>query len=324
MTASLQIEASAALASLGGPAWQNITIKSLAQEVAVRMASSIFGGHELAESEQWLQLFKTYTDDLYTAMNLLERFPRPLRKHIYRCFMHSFVVNREHLRLVRSLSSGARCDRYLCKKESVASGQGVPEFIDATAYIVECPKTSGHSVANIQATCMVTVIHIMEVLLDHVLLNLARNPIYIQPIRNQIVDALEDAGWQPESLDMMDLLDKQIQDAQDDIAGKGRGLVAKVWSTVLPKKSMEELLRTHGGHFGFGNAKYAELGKRCVQRSCLKIALCHLLMKYDWEAVDPALEEETVQEKSTAPELTPLAKVMIRLRDYVELDIDTV
>ncbi|KAI1422558.1 cytochrome P450 monooxygenase [Xylaria sp. FL1777] len=87
------------------------------------------------------------------------------------------------------------------------------------------------------------------------------------------------------------------------------------------KEHLAQLVATSVDHFGFGHGRHACPG-RFFAANELKIALCHLLMKYDWELAPGTIPDVTrigfTQKPSTA------VKVLCRKREVVEFDIDSI
>jgi cytochrome P450 len=85
-------------------------------------------------------------------------------------------------------------------------------------------------------------------------------------------------------------------------------------------KEKEAYLTTTGAnHFGFGHGNHACPG-RFFAANELKIATCHILLKYDWELVPDTNTEPIMNGLMTNS--NPAATIRIRRRQHVELDID--
>lgn len=70
---------------------------------------------------------------------------------------------------------------------------------------------------------------------------------------------------------------------------------------------------------GFGHGQHSCPG-RFFAANEIKVALCHLLMKYDWKLSEGCKPE--VQRKGLVLNTDPKTKIMVRRREQVELDID--
>lgn len=86
------------------------------------------------------------------------------------------------------------------------------------------------------------------------------------------------------------------------------------------KESMAMLATTHRDHLAFGHGVYACPG-RFFAANEIKVALCHLLMKYDWKLAPDTNFKPLVM--GAALVSNPTAKILIRKRENIELDIDS-
>ncbi|KAI0593871.1 cytochrome P450 [Biscogniauxia sp. FL1348] len=87
------------------------------------------------------------------------------------------------------------------------------------------------------------------------------------------------------------------------------------------KEHMSQFVATSGDHFGFGHGEHACPGRFFASNE-LKVALCHLLLKYDWKLAPGTAVNPLIRGFSMIS--CPTAKVLIRRRENVELDIDSI
>jgi cytochrome P450 len=80
------------------------------------------------------------------------------------------------------------------------------------------------------------------------------------------------------------------------------------------------LVTTSPDHLGFGHGRDACPG-RFFAANEVKVAICHILLKYDWELV-PGTDTKPVMMGLIASS-SPTARINIRRQDNVELDIDS-
>ncbi|KAI5923216.1 cytochrome P450 [Camillea tinctor] len=91
--------------------------------------------------------------------------------------------------------------------------------------------------------------------------------------------------------------------------------------TQAGKEHMAQFVTTSADHFGFGHGEHACPGRFFASNE-LKVALCHLLLKYDWELAPGTDVKPLMRGFSTLT--NPTAKVLIKRRENVELDIDSI
>ncbi|KAI1741756.1 cytochrome P450 monooxygenase [Xylaria scruposa] len=87
------------------------------------------------------------------------------------------------------------------------------------------------------------------------------------------------------------------------------------------KEHMAQLVTTSVDHFGFGHGEHACPG-RFFAANEIKIVLCHLLMKYDWDLAPGADTKVTLRGFNQRANVA--TKVLCRQRQKVELDIDSI
>lgn len=87
------------------------------------------------------------------------------------------------------------------------------------------------------------------------------------------------------------------------------------------RDSAANLVSTGPASLGFGHGKHACPG-RFFAANEIKVALCHLLIKYDWKMVPGENAEPFAYGFNLSA--NPMAKVMVRRRESPELDLDQV
>ncbi|KAI1496068.1 cytochrome P450 [Biscogniauxia marginata] len=87
------------------------------------------------------------------------------------------------------------------------------------------------------------------------------------------------------------------------------------------KEHMAQLVATSGDQFAFGHGEHACPGRFFASNE-LKVALCHLLMKYDWKLA-PGTDVKPLM-RGFSMLSSPTAKVLVQRREQVELDIDSI
>lgn len=87
------------------------------------------------------------------------------------------------------------------------------------------------------------------------------------------------------------------------------------------KENVSQLVTTSADHIAFGHGEHACPG-RFFAANEIKVALCHLLMKYDWKLAQGT--DFTPITMGTTMSANPGAKLLIRKRQVMELDIDSI
>jgi cytochrome P450 len=87
------------------------------------------------------------------------------------------------------------------------------------------------------------------------------------------------------------------------------------------KDRITQLVTTSVDHMGWGHGDHACPG-RFFAANEVKVALCHMLMKYDWKLA-PGSDIST-QFFGFNSRVNPATKILCRRRENVELDIDSI
>ncbi|KAI0908271.1 cytochrome P450 monooxygenase [Ustulina deusta] len=219
-----------------------------------------------------------------------------------------------------------------------------------------------YDVATFQLIISVVAIGTTTETLQSVLIDLIEHPETMQAVRDEIVQVLRAEGWKKSSLYNMKLLDSVIKETQrlgviamrrsveaditlsdGTLLKKGTRIHIDTHRMVDPevyenpeewkgsrffelraqpgKENMAQLVTTSIDHFAFGLGLHACPG-RFFAANELKIALCHLLIKYDWKLA-PGTPENIVR-IGFLQRANPATKVLCRRREMVELDIDSI
>ncbi|KAI0599020.1 cytochrome P450 [Biscogniauxia sp. FL1348] len=345
------------------PEWKKIHAKPVILDIISRISSRVFLGDELCRNEEWLEITKNYTVTAFTAAQDLRLFPSVLRPLI-----HWFVPQCQSLRALRKrareIIAPVIAKRNQIKKEAIAKGQPVPKFNDAIEWIEEEAVKPDSDPANFQLVLSVVAIHTSSDLMQQVVMDLAENPQYIQPLRDEVVSVLRAEGWKKSALYNMKLLDSAIKESQrrkpiamalmsrfvtDDVTlsnglrlkhgdrivvdstsmwDEGRYADARRWDpyrflALRAEPSRENaalLVATSAGHLGFGHGDHSCPG-RFFAANEIKIALCHLLVKYDWQLAPGTSTQPDLSGLNMNASLT--AELLVRRRQTVEIDVDS-
>lgn len=86
------------------------------------------------------------------------------------------------------------------------------------------------------------------------------------------------------------------------------------------RENASQLVSTSPDHLGFGHGEHSCPG-RFFAANEIKVALCHILLKYDWKL---APETDTSPDmKGMLAKASPVAKILIRRLEKTEIDIDS-
>ncbi|KAJ0360013.1 hypothetical protein COL154_007902 [Colletotrichum chrysophilum] len=213
--------------------------------------------------------------------------------------------------------------RRAARAAALASGKKIPEFYDAIDWADQEAATRG-------------------VTYDPAIMQLALHPEYVAPLREEVIHILRSEGLKKSSLHNMKLLDSALKEAQrHKPPGVGDRIASDTYRMGDPelhqdpekwdpyrfikmaeqpgKANYAQLVVTSPDHLAFGHGDHACPGRFFAAYE-IKIIMCHLLLKYDWEALPTTYASPMVLGFTNAS--NPTARVRVRRRKEIELDID--
>lgn len=342
--------------------WRPVMAYETMLDVVSRVSSRMFLGEELCRDPDWLDVTKRFTNLAFGTAAALKSYPLWLRPLLNRVMPESRELRRFAARGREIVAPVIHRRQALCE-EAVLQKKPVPRFDDAISWFEEEGADPRLDPATLQLMLSVVSIHTTTDLLTETLLQLSRQPQLIEELRAEISGVLKTRGWDKQALFNMKLLDSVIKETQrvapillasmqrtatadiklstGDVIPKGAILACSMSNHHDPdtyedpltfkgdrflswrgtdQDSAANLVSTGPASLGFGHGKHACPG-RFFAASEIKISLCHLLVKYDWElapgeSIEPALSGFTQV-------ANPMARVMVRRRANVDLDIDS-
>lgn len=90
------------------------------------------------------------------------------------------------------------------------------------------------------------------------------------------------------------------------------------------EKGMEhaaQLVSTSSSHLGFGHGQHSCPGRFFASNE-IKVALCHVLVKYDWKMAPGT--ETAPDMKGMLAKASAMAVIMFRRREKTEIDLDSI
>ncbi|KAF4924062.1 Cytochrome P450 monooxygenase TRI1 [Colletotrichum viniferum] len=193
--------------------WHAIPMRPTILHFIARISSRVFLGTELCRNEDWLTITKEYTMNGFSAADRLREWPRFMRPIVH-WFMPGCQKARSQIAEAANIIKPVIEKRRALKAAAIADGRTPPEFNDAIDWFEAASKGKHYDPAISQLFFSTVAIHTTTDLLGQVLVDVARNPEIIEPLRNEIVDVLSAGGWKKTSLYSMKLLDSVVKESQ--------------------------------------------------------------------------------------------------------------
>ncbi|KAK2787702.1 hypothetical protein FQN53_004725 [Emmonsiellopsis sp. PD_33] len=342
--------------------WHKVSLKTQILHIVACLSSRVFLGDELCRNDEWLGITINYTVIAFQAAQDLKMYPYYLRDIVH-WFLPTCRQLRAQKREAHKIIEPILKKRAEQRAALAAQGKKA-EFNDAIEWFEQAAAAEGldYDRAVVQLGLSLAAIHTTTDLLTQVIFDLAENQEIIQPLRNEMIEALSTNGWKKASLYKMKLLDSVIKESQrlKPIASSSMTRLASADvrlsdGTVIPKNSITvtsshrmwdpaihenpekwdgyrfykmrqipgqensaQFVTTSPDHLAFGHGQHACPG-RFFAGNEIKVALCHLLLKYDIRV--PEGEDVKAIQFGFNMMSSPFAGIMMRRRAE-ELDLD--
>ncbi|EKJ72481.1 hypothetical protein FPSE_07362 [Fusarium pseudograminearum CS3096] len=329
--------------------WHEIQPSQDFMRIVSRMSSRVFMGEGLCRNEEWVKLSADYTVQAFMTGDVLRSYPRWARPYV-----HHFLPSCQKLRA--TLEAARQClkpfleQRNAIKAEAMGKGKPCP-FDDSIEWFQQ--EYEQHDPAISQILLSLVAIHTTTDLLTETAFNIALNPELFEPLRHEIISVMTTDGLKKTALYNLKLMDSVLKERMataditlpnGDIIKKGTKVVCDtthMWNPEFhengdkfdgyrylrmreaseqDKNAHPHLVSPSVDHLGFGYGNHACPG-RFFAANELKIALCHMLLKYDWKLADGVVPKGSAFGMMQTADTQ--AKLFIRRRKE-ELDIDAV
>lgn len=340
--------------------WSTRTIKDDTEELVARLTSRVFLGKDLCRNKRWLEISKSYTIDSFELSYLLRTVFTPFQPIAYWFYpqatrlrqairdAHALIdpeVERRKDIVESALEAGEKPPRV---SDTLGWMYELSKGRLDTDYVAGQLTLAFASIANTVETLTAALIDVCEY------------PDAVDQLREEIVRVIGKGGWTKASLYDLKLMDSFLKEGQrvhPFVSISMQRYVEKDITlsdgTVLPKDSrvmvagqfMEpgaksepfdaarwvrareqpdeeknwQLVSTSPEFMGFGHGKHACPGRFLASQE-LKVALCHLIMKYEWRFLPGEGRRPTLTLEATNL-LQRDVQVQIRKRKP-EIDLD--
>lgn len=176
------------------------------------MSSAVFSGPELSRDPEWQNLIITYTFNTFMGVRALRSYPS---------FLHPFA--RWLLPECRKCQAQVRQARQILdpiiQSRNKTEGSSAKEekagvYNDTFQWLTDVAAGRPFDHAAAQLAFAVSALHTTTELLKQTLLDICTHPELIQPIRDEVTEAVSQDGWTTAGLFKMQLLDSVIKESQ--------------------------------------------------------------------------------------------------------------
>jgi len=188
--------------------WHTIPTHSTLLGAVARVSSRLFLGDKLCRNREWLNITTTYTYKVVGAVHEINSWPALLRPWVVR-FLPRVRELQAQVAKAQKLLGGVLEER----RQLEARGEK-PEYNDAIEWFKQVANGRKYNAANVQLTLSFVAIHTTADAITQILFDLAQNPEYIKPLREEVIRVLGEQGWKKTSLYNMKMLDSVLKESQ--------------------------------------------------------------------------------------------------------------
>ncbi|KAM0191634.1 hypothetical protein ACHAPI_008685 [Fusarium lateritium] len=181
-----------------------------------RAAASIFVGPELASDPEWQRVSRAYVTDYFTAVGEMRTW-HPWLRNIVHWRLHHSSACRAGLKRTREMVNQVVEKRRQEVETAKLKGQESPTYYDALAWTLESPSASKFEPGDVQLSLAMAALFTTTEVFRQVLIEIARRPEYVEPLREEIRGAMVDDKITGVSLVNMQLLDSFMKESQRQI-----------------------------------------------------------------------------------------------------------
>ena len=192
--------------------WTPVHIYPLVLDIVAQMSARIFVGPSLCRNEEWLYSSIHYTENVFATVVTLRLFPQ---------FMHPLVAMftppawrvSKHLRIAQKLIVPMVVER-----QRAASDPFYQKPNDLLQWMIDAAdkdESQPHKLAHRELLMTLAAIHTSTMAVTHILNDMCAHPEYIQPLREEIENAIrEDGGLAKTTFNKMQRLDSFLKESQ--------------------------------------------------------------------------------------------------------------
>ncbi|KAH7262813.1 cytochrome P450 [Fusarium tricinctum] len=181
-----------------------------------RAAASIFVGPELASDPDWQRVSRAYVTDYFAAVGEMHAWNPWLRNIVHWHLPHASAC-RAGLKRAREMVNKVVEKRRQEVEIAKLNGQASPTYYDALAWTLENPVGNEFEPGDVQLALAMAALFTTTEVFRQVLIEIARRPEYVEPLREEIRGAIVDGKITGASLVNMQLLDSFMKESQRQI-----------------------------------------------------------------------------------------------------------
>ncbi|KAK1623178.1 cytochrome P450 [Colletotrichum phormii] len=321
---------------------KEIILKSALLDLVARISSRVFLGEVGCRSPAWLNITKEFIVNSFMACVELRKYPPGIR-HIVHWFLPECKTVRTQGQTARNIINEILAARQSEDQQRLDKGLKPKVRKDVIEWFEQMAKSQSYDIGRAQIALAMAAVHTTTDFLTQTLFDIMDHPQIIPVLREEIVTVISQDGWEKTALYKLKLMDSVIKESQrikpPNVVSMNRLALKDVKlpdGSILPagskmgnpkfwdgyrwlrkrqqagQENLHQLATTSPQHIAFGHGKNSYPG-RFFAANEIKIALCFLIMNYDFE-LTPGVKPEAVL-SGIQLDSNPTAKVQVRHRE---------
>ncbi|KAI1816638.1 cytochrome P450 [Poronia punctata] len=177
--------------------------------IITKNASRMFGGTAISRNEEWLKSAADYSMDVVSVAVKLRPYPAFLRPLLYRFNKGSKILD-HHLSIAKKTFSHIFAER-------LALRPGDKKPVDLIQWLADSSRGKDRNpdvLAHNMLFMALASVHTSSATIIHVLFDLCANPEYVESLRQDVRQAVDESGWTLAAIAKMKKLDSFMKESQ--------------------------------------------------------------------------------------------------------------
>ncbi|KAJ3580339.1 hypothetical protein NPX13_g217 [Xylaria arbuscula] len=177
--------------------------------IITKNASRMFGGTTISRNEEWLKSAADYSMDVVSVAVKLRPYPAFLRPIIYP-FLEGSKILDHHLHVAKKTFSHIFAERLALKDSD-------EKPIDMLQWLADSARGSDRNpdvLAHNMLFMALASVHTSSATIIHVLFDLCSNPEFMEQLRQDVEQAVNESGWSLASIAKMKKIDSFMKESQ--------------------------------------------------------------------------------------------------------------
>ncbi|KAJ6110806.1 hypothetical protein N7486_003041 [Penicillium sp. IBT 16267x] len=319
-----------------------VMTQKITRSLVAQVQAKVFLNEDFSRDPAWLQITLDISHTIFMASRILRRWPYILRPYVV-YFLPSCRKLRKQLEEAQRL-----LNPFIARRVAAGASEPKSQSSSTIDWFMDAYEGSASELSFLQLGLTIASLDTTSTTLCNFVVTISRYPDLVNDLRAEVVRVIGEHGLNKQSLQKLELMDSALKESQrvnplayfglqrraiEDVILPDGLRISKDSFIMVPslhttdpsvwpdaesydayrflnmRGPATQFISTSADHLGFGHGKQACPG-RFFASQVIKIFLCHMLLKYDFEVIEP--EEGRSMERGYV--LAPHPKLSINLR----------